>query len=245
MPGKIEDISYVRLIAMLILSVIAFPLLAEVVSLAEFVEAPLLPDDVFSVQEQPIGSKKAPPVKDDAFVKPGESANVSENLPSDTLHKSDKIRTVQFMPRPDFAEGPPPGLMDHPPLLARGAGFPPGPPPNFVPRRACLEGINRQMATYGYTKSKLQLSDSQKAAWRAVEDALDVSIGKLRAICETLPNEVVGPPGIMERANFLEEQLAARLDLVRALKAPMQQLVAQLTSDQRASLDAPPPFLPF
>jgi hypothetical protein len=245
MPGKIEDVSYVRLITMLILSVIAFPILAEVVSLAEFVEAPSLPDDVFSIQEQPIASKKASPVKDDAPVKPGESLNVSENFPPDVLHKNDKIRTAQFMPRPDFSEGPPPGLMDHPPFPGRGPGFPPGPPPNFVPRRACLEGINRQMAIYGYTKSKLQLSDSQKAAWRAVEDALDVSIGKLRAICETLPNDVVGPPGIIERSNFLEKQLAARLDLVRAIKTPMQQLVGQLTSDQLASLDAPPPFLPF
>ena len=241
MPRKIEDTSYTRLLAMLVVSVIAFPILAEVVSLAEIVGAPSPPDDVFRIQEQPIASKKVSPVKDDASVKPGGSSNP---LP-DTSHKSDKIWTSQFMPRPDLPEGPPSGLMGRPPLLVGGPGFPQGAPPKFVPRTACLEGINRQMAIYGYTKSKLQLSDSQKAAWQAVEDALDVSIGKLRAICETLPNDVVGPPGIIERSDFLEELLAARLDLLRAVKAPMQQLVAQLTSDQRASLDAPPPLPPF
>ncbi len=101
------------------------------------------------------------------------------------------------------------------------------------------------MAIYGYTKSKLQLTDNQKPAWKTVEDALDSANEKLRALCETLPNDVVGPPGMMERSEFLEKQLAARLDLVRSLKVPMQQLLGQLTSDQRASLDAPPPFSPF
>jgi hypothetical protein len=244
MPRKTEDASYTRLLAMLVVSVIAFPILAEIVSLAEIVGAPSPPDDVFRTQEQLIASKKAAPVKDDASVKPGGSSNSPKKPPPDTSRKSDKIWTAQFMPRPDVPEGPSSGLMDRPPLLI-GAGFPQGPPPNFVPRRACLEGINRQMAIYGYTKSRLQLNDSQKAAWQAVEDALDVSIGKLRAICETLPNDVVGPPGIIERSNFLEELFAARLDLLRAVKAPMQQLVAQLTPDQRSSLDAPPPFPPF
>ncbi len=245
MPGKIEDASYARLLAMLILSVIAFPILAEVVSLAEVAGAPSRPDDVFSIQEQLIAAKKASPVKDDASVKLGGSSNFPENLAPDALHKSDKIRTAQFMPRPDFPEGAPAGLMERPPLLARGPGFPQGSPPNFAPRRACLEDINRQMAIYGYTKSKLQLTDNQKPAWKTVEDALDSANEKLRALCETLPNDVVGPPGMMERSEFLEKQLAARLDLVRSLKVPMQQLLGQLTSDQRASLDAPPPFSPF
>jgi hypothetical protein len=178
-----------------------------------------LPDDLLGIQQQLIASK----------------------------HKSEEIGMVQFVPPGGFLEGPPPGIMDRfgPPLPARGPGFPEGPPPQFAPRRACLEDINRQMGIYGYTKSKLQLSDGQKTAWKAVEDALDASMGKLRAVCETLPNDVVGPRGIIERSDFLENQLAARLDLIRALKAPMQLLIGQLTPDQRALLDAPPPFLRF
>jgi hypothetical protein len=102
------------------------------------------------------------------------------------------------------------------------------------------------MGIFGYMKSKLQISDGQKLAWKGVEDAVEASIGKLRAICETLPNDVAGPPGLIERSDFLEKQLAARLDFVRALKAPMQQLTGQLTADQRTTLDMPPwfPFFP-
>jgi LTXXQ motif family protein len=149
------------------------------------------------------------------------------------------------MPRPDFPEGRLAGLMGHPPFSAGAPGFTEGPPPKPAPRKACLEDINRQMGIYGYTKSKLQLSDSQKVAWKAVENAPDVWIGKLRAVCETLPNEIAGPPGIIERSDFLEKQLAARLDLIRPIKTPMQQLVGQLTPDPRTSLDAPEPFPPF
>ncbi len=83
MPGKIEDASYARLLAMLILSVIAFPILAEVVSLAEVAGAPSRPDDVFSIQEQLIAAKKASPVKDDASVKLGGSSDLPENLALD------------------------------------------------------------------------------------------------------------------------------------------------------------------
>jgi LTXXQ motif family protein len=245
MRGKIQDASYARLLAMLILSVIAFPILAELVNLAEVAGAPSRPDDVFSIQEQPIAPKKASPVKDDASVKPGGSSNLPENLPPEASHKSDKLRTVQFMPRPDFPEGAPPSLMERPLFLAGGPGFPLGSPPNFAPRKACLEDINRQMAISGYTKSKLQLTDNQKAAWKTVEDALDSANEKWRALCETLPNDVVGPPGMMERSEFLEKRLAARLDLVRSLKVPIQQLLGQLTFDQRASLDTPPLFPPF
>ncbi len=172
------------------------------------------------------------------------TSNLSEGLAPEPLRKSDKIRMAQFTPRPDFTDRPPFGLMDHsgPPFQTHGREFPQGPPPKFAPRTACLENINRQMAVYGYTKSKLQLADSQRAAWKPIEDAMDSAAGKLRAVCQLLPNDVTGPPGIAERSDFLEKQLAARLDLVRALRVPVQELLGQLSPDQRASLDAAPSF---
>ena len=240
MPGPNEDTRYARLPMMLFLGVIAFPIIAGVVG------ATPLPDDLLGVQQQLIASKDVARIGDGASVGAGNGgSSSSENAPSEASSKSDKIRMVQFMPRPDFPEGRLAGLMGRPPFPAGAPGFSEGPPPKLAPRAACLEDINRQMGIYGYTKSKLQLSDSQKVAWKTVEDALDMSIGKLRAICETLPNEIAGPPGIIERSDFLEKQLAARLDLIRAIKIPMQQLVGQLTPDQRTSLDAPPPFPPF
>jgi len=104
---------------------------------------------------------------------------------------------------------------------------------------------SRQMGFYAYTKSKLQLLGGQKAAWKAVEDSFDSEMPKLLLLCETLPNEVVGPPSIIERSDFLERTLAVKLELVRTLKLPMHQLVEKLTSAQRAALDAPPSLSPF
>ena len=240
MPGQREDTRYARLPMMLSLGFIAFPIVAGVVGATPF------PDDLLGVQQQLIASKDAARIRDYLFSGAGDGgSSAPKNVPPEASGKSDKIRTVQFMPRPNLPDGPLAGLIGRPPFPAGAPGFTEGPPPALAPRKACLEDINRQMGIYGYTKSKLQLSDGQKAAWKAVEDALDVSIGKLRAVCETLPNEIAGPPGIIERSDFLEKQLAARLDLIRAIKTPMQQLLEQLTPDQRTSLDAPPPFPPF
>lgn len=223
---------------MLLLSATALLIIAEAVG------ASSLPEDLLRSQEQLVALKQAPRAKDDASITIG-SLSISEDLPTESLHKADKMRMAQFIPRPDFPGAAPFGLMGPPAFPAGSSGLPGAPTPKFRPRAFCLEDINRQMAGYAHTKSRLQLNDSQKAAWRAVEDALDVSTGKLRVACETLPNEIVGPPGITEGSDFLEKLLAARLEMVRALKAPLQQLIGQLTPDQRASLDAPPPFPPL
>jgi hypothetical protein len=224
---------------MLVLGVIAFPIV-EVVGASSF------PRDLLGVQEQSATFKQMARFEEDASVV-AEASKSSGSLLPEPLRKSDKIRTAQFMFRPDLPGGPSFGSMDRPgpPSPVRGRGFPEGSPPKFAPRKACLEDINRQMAIHGYTKSKLQLTDNQKAAWKAIEDATESAVGKLRVVCQNLPNDAVGAPGIVERSDFLEEQLAARLDLVRALKVPMQELLGHLSPDQRASLDAPPPFPPF
>ena len=239
MPGRTKPYRYPHLAIMLVLGVIAFPIV-EVVGASSF------PSDLFAVHEQSGTSKQVARFEGDASVV-AEASSLSERLAPERLRKSDKIRTVQFMPRPDFSDGPPFGLTDRsgPPFRIHGREFPQGPPPKFAPRKACLEDINRQMAIYGYTKSKLQLAESQKAAWKAIEDAMDSAAGKLRAVCQLLPNDVAGPPGIAERSDFLEKQLAARLDLARALKVPMQELLEQLSPDQRVSLDAPLLFPPL
>ena len=171
------------------------------------------------------------------------SAGRSTNGQPDGASKGDLVQTVQFMLHPDFSDGP--GRMEPPPFPGHGPGLPDRPPPKFAPRSRCLEEINRHMAIYGYIRSKLQLTETQKAAAKAVDDVLQSSVGKLQVLCQTLPNDMVTPPGLMERADFMEKQLSARLDLLHALKAPMQDLLAQLSPDQRAVLDAPPPFPPF
>jgi len=160
------------------------------------------------------------------------------------LSKTDLV-TVQFMPHLGVPPGPGQGTMGPPRFAVPWLGFPDGMPPKFPPRRICLEDISRHMAIYAYIKSQLQLTDNQKAAARAVDDAMESSAGKLRALCQTLPAEVAAPPGIMETTDFMEKELAARLDLLRALKGPMQDLFGQLSPDQRAVLDSPPPLSLF
>ncbi len=159
--------------------------------------------------------------------------------------RTDLVQTVQFMPHLGVPPGPAQGMLGPPPFPVPGPGFPDGMPPEFPPRKICLEDISRHMAIYAYIKSQLQLTDNQKAAARAVDDAIESSTGKLRALCQTLPAEVAAPPGILETTDFMEKELAARLDLLRALKAPMQDLFGQLSPDQRAVLDSPPPLPPF
>jgi LTXXQ motif family protein len=238
MPGN----NNVTLRTVLLLSGIALSIVVEVaVALSPSASA-----DFLKAQDQLMATKSS-------THSPGLSSKITggastEDLSAEALHKSDKIRTAQFVPGADFPERPPSGMMDHfgPPQPGRRPVFPEGPPAKLGPQKGCLEDISRQMGIFGYMKSKLQISDGQKVAWEGVEDAVEASIGKLRAICETLPNDVAGPPGLIERSDFLEKQLAARLDFVRALKAPMQQLTGQLTADQRTTLDMPPwfPFFP-
>jgi hypothetical protein len=161
------------------------------------------------------------------------------------LSRTDLVQTVQFVPHFGVPPGTSQGMVGPPPFSVPGPGISDGMPSEFSPRKVCLEDISRHMALYAYIKSQLQLTDNQKAAARAVDDAIESSAGKLRALCQTLPAEVAAPPGIMETTDFMEKELAARLDLLRALKGPMQDLFGQLNSDQRVVLDSPPPLPPF
>ena len=208
-------------------------------ALVQVVGAASLPATIRGIQDQVLAAKDETRFAVDA------SGGLTANSAPDGSGSSGLVQAVQFMPRAEFAEGPMPGMMGPPPFPGEGRGLPDRSPPRFTPRTGCLEDINRHMAVYGYVRSKLQVTESQQAAARAVDDALQSAVAKLQALCQVLPNEPALPPGLMQRADLLERQLAARLDLVRALKAPMQDLIAQLSPDQRAVLDAPMPSRPF
>ena len=208
-------------------------------ALVQVVGAASLPATIRGIQDQVLVAKDETRFAGDA------SGGRAANWRPDGPGRSDMLQAVQFMPRPEFAEGPMPGPMGPLPFPGEGPGLPDRSPPRFAPRTGCLEDINRHMAVYGYVRSKLQITENQQAAAKAVDDALQSSVGKLQALCQTLPNEPAPPPGLMQRADLLERQLAARLDLLRTLKAPMQDLIAQLSPDQRAVLDAPMPPRPF
>jgi len=213
----------------------------------QVVGATPIPNDLLRVQDDPIAIRKT---SDAEYVAPADVGKASLALAgqsSGPSRKAGKLWTVQFLNQPDFPDGPPFGMIDHlsPPSAGLGPGLAEGMPSMPAPRKACLEAINWQMGAYGYRKSKLLLTDDQRPAWKAVEDAVDAFTQNMRGVCGTLPNHYVGSPGIVERTDFLERQLSARLDFLRALKMPLERLVGQLTPDQRASFDAPPAFPPF
>lgn len=201
-------------------------------------------DDFLDIQAQLMKSNRA---KDAKYERPfSENAQQSG---ADTSHKGDKIVTVELLGRPGIPPIAPPEFTDRPgPGPAPSAGpfpFPDGLPPRLAPREACLEDINRQMALTGYMKIKLRLSEGQKADWKAVEEVFDAAVPIQRALCESLPNKIVGPPATVERYEFLEKHLSTRLELLRSLKAPLLQLIGKLSPDQRAALDGLSPFGPL
>jgi LTXXQ motif family protein len=145
--------------------------------------------------------------------------------------------------RPPFAR---PGGARRPglPGLPGPSGFahPPGLPP--PPRIACEEDIDRLMALTGYLKSKMRLQGDQKIAWQKVEQKAEPSIEKMRDLCGRLPSQPAEPPGLLERIDFAEKQMTARVELLRAIAEPLQALYESLTPDQRALLAIARPMPP-
>jgi LTXXQ motif family protein len=133
---------------------------------------------------------------------------------------------AQFGPPP----APRPGLL--------GLAPPDGPPPQ--PRVACEEDVDRLMGLAGYLKSKMRLREDQKAAWQKIEQIAAPGVEKIRNLCERLPSQPMPQPGLLEHIDFAEMQMAARLELLRAIHEPLHALYETLSSDQRALLIAGP-----
>jgi hypothetical protein len=161
------------------------------------------------------------------------------------------IELTQAMGRP---WGPPVGapggapVQFGPPPLPRPGHFgfapPDGPPPS--PRVACEEEVDRLMGMAGYLKSRMRLRDDQKAAWQKVEQIAAPGTEKIRTLCERLPSQPMPQTNLLEHINIAETQMAARLELLRAVREPLQALYETLSPDQRALLTAGPrPFHPL
>jgi hypothetical protein len=96
------------------------------------------------------------------------------------------------------------------------------------------------MGLAGYLKSKMRLREDQKAAWQKVEQIAAPGVEKIRNLCERLPSQPTPQPGLLEHIDFAELQMAARLELLRAIHEPLHALYETLSSDQRALLIAGP-----
>jgi hypothetical protein len=108
MPGN----NNLTLRTMLLLSGIALSIVVEVAGAS----SPSASADFLKTQDQLMAAKSGARTPE---ISSGKIDGASiEDLPPEALHKSDKIRTAQFMPGTDFPERPPSGMMDHfgPPL---------------------------------------------------------------------------------------------------------------------------------
>lgn len=231
MPDQIKARPFPTLRMILLGSVVAVPVIASVVG------ATSLPDNLLALQDQWSASKD--------ITRFAQASRDTDRLVPGFLRKTDHIAQLA-PPRPGGMSGPP----AMPPMDQAGNPLPPFGPGSMMrgrmaPKAACLDDIHREASLHGYLKSKLHITEVQKAAWKRVEDAAEPAIEKMRAICQMLPSEVVQPPSMAERAEFFEKHISARLDFLRAVKAPMQELLAQLTPDQRMALDTPPVMPPF
>jgi hypothetical protein len=129
-------------------------------------------------------------------------------------------------------ELPHPGM---PPFM--GGAF----PLHGAPRLSCEEAIDRHAAMAGYVKSRLRLNADQKVTWQKIEQAAEPAIDKMRDICAQLPSRMIGPPAVPEAIDFLEKELSARVELLRAVREPIRALYDGLSADQRAALAIPDP----
>ena len=159
------------------------------------------------------------------------------------------IEEAQMIAPPPIGERPfdgsphgmPPFGLEPPFDPMTGGPFGPPSPPTLAPRAGCEREIDLLMAHVAYLKSEMRLQGDQKEAWYKVEQTAEPSLEKLRDLCETLPSQPTPPPAILEALDFAEKQLTARLDLLRAVRGPMQELYNNLSPDQRALLAPPLP----
>jgi hypothetical protein len=134
------------------------------------------------------------------------------------------------------------------PLDPRAAALPfmgpPGPPPPPADRETCAEMLAHGAAMVAYLESKLRLQPSQKDAWQKVEQASAPAIQQLRALCDKRPAEARVPPALPDAIDLAEQEAAARLDLLRAVREPLLALYNSLTPEQRNALQPPAPPAP-
>ena len=115
----------------LILGVIALPI--------NVVGATPLPDGLPAVEQQLIASKDTTRIRDEPLVGVGASSSSSASLPPEMTQRNDEIRTVQFMPRPDFPEGPLSSSIGRPALPFHPADPGSDLHPVFLPKRLVLK----------------------------------------------------------------------------------------------------------
>ncbi len=134
--------------------------------------------------------------------------------------------------------GMPHGRFSGPPSGPFAMGGPAG--TRVSPKAFCEGRIHIEAGIRAHLRSRLKLDSGQREAWARMEALVEPIDLRARELCATLPAEVAAPPAAPDKLAFAEKQIGLRLEMVKALQAPLREFYQTLTAEQRAVLDRPP-----
>jgi|SRR5580700_10029206 hypothetical protein len=131
---------------------------------------------------------------------------------------------------------PPPGPGQHGPMMMghmmRHMGMMRG-----SPAEHCQERLARRAGHFAYVGARLNLTDGQRPLWDKLQSVAQSEEQKEQQLCAGLkPRET---QTLLDRLDWRQQMLSARLEALQAAKAPLQALYQALTPEQRAILDHP------
>jgi hypothetical protein len=90
-----------------------------------------------------------------------------------------------------------------------------------------------------YLKTVLKITETQTPQWNVFADAFRADREKSALLCKEAMEQAraVKSASLLDSLTLVEDQLAERLDSLRALKAAMQPLYASLSKDQKKTAD--------
>ena len=147
------------------------------------------------------------------------------------------------------------GSADDPFELAQAT--PPAPPPpagqgagpdrrgdraQFNPKAFCLDQVARRASNRAYIKVRMELKPEQMTAWNAFAKAADDADAKDLTRCNALPSEIKERPTYLERLNFEEDAMKARIERIEAVKPTLLAFYNTLSPEQKTVLDRPRPM---
>lgn len=98
-----------------------------------------------------------------------------------------------------------------------------------------METIDRVEGRIAFLRTELKITDAQTPAWNAFADALRANakaLGELRTSMMSQAGET-----LVDRLNWQEKWLSARLEATRAMKSALTNLVGNFSDEQKKTAD--------
>jgi|SRR5579862_467898 len=156
-------------------------------------------------------------------------------------------RATPIIPPADQGQrgGMPGGMAGHPGFGMNGYG---GPMHDMMMHRTmhasaeqrCAERLARRAGMVAYTVTRLNLTAEQRPLWDKLNTVIQAGTQKQQQLCAALKT---GPQPqertVVDRADWLEQTLAARVQALHEARPALQQLYQALTPEQKAIVDHP------